>query len=651
MSKKILGIDLGTSTSSMAIMEGGQATIIPNAEGTRTTPSIVAFTKTGERLVGQAAKRQAVTNPKNTINSIKRFIGRKFSEVQEEIKLVPYEVVEGPNGDCRVKIDDKLYSPEEISAMILQKLKTDAESYLGETITEAVITVPAYFNDSQRQSTKDAGKIAGFDVKRIINEPTAASLAYGLDKNINQNIAVYDFGGGTADFSILDVGDGVFEVMSTNGDTHLGGDDIDQAIMSWVLSEFKKENPNNDLTKDNMALQRIREAAEKAKIELSTTSTTEINLPFITADATGPKHIILTLTKANFEKLVDPIVERTVKPCKLALSDANLTKVDEVILVGGQTRSPIIQAKAKEIFGIEPNRGVNPDECVALGAAIQGGILAGDVKDVLLLDVTPLTLGIMTMGEISTPIIERNTTIPTKKSQIFSTAVDNQPGVDIVITQGERKFAKDNKMLGNFQLSGIPPAPRGVPQIEVTFDIDANGILNVSAKDLGTQKEQKITITSSSGLSKEEIEKMCKDAEEHAAEDEKRKDVVDTKNQAESAIYQIEKQINENKDKIAEDKIKSVQEAVDALKETLKKEDDNTEELKTKTQDLMTKAMIIGQELYSQSNPSGTTSNPFNGTGMEDMFKQATDTQCSDSDFSNESTTEVKPENVKTEDK
>ncbi len=595
---KVLGIDLGTTNSCMAVMEGGQPTVIPNAEGARTTPSIVAFTKNGERLVGQAAKRQAVTNPKMTIYSVKRFMGRKFDEVANEVDLVPYEIVKAANGDAHIKVGEKTYSPPEISAMILQKLKADAEAFLGETITEAVITVPAYFNDSQRQATKDAGRIAGLDVKRIINEPTAASLAYGLDKKKDEKIAVYDFGGGTFDVSILDIGDGVFEVMATNGDTHLGGDDLDQAIMRWMIDDFKREN-SIDLSNDGMAIQRLREAAEKAKIELSSASTSEINLPFITADATGPKHMQLTLTRAKLEELSDTLIQRTVGPCRNCLRDADISSVDEVVLVGGQTRMPRLQEQAKEIFGKEPNKGVNPDEVVALGAATQGGILKGEVKDVLLLDVTPLTLGIMTMGGISTPLIERNTTIPTKKSEIFSTAADNQPGVEIVVLQGERKMANDNKRIGNFMLDGIAPAPRGVPQIEVTFDIDANGILNVSAKDLGTGKEQKITITASSGLSKEEVERMRKDAEAHAAEDEKRKEEIEERNQADSAVYQTEKALKENGDKIPADKKAPVEAALAELKDALKGTD--TAAIKAKKEALMEKVQVIGQELYSQA--------------------------------------------------
>lgn len=631
---KVLGIDLGTTNSCMAVMEGGQPTVIPNAEGARTTPSIVAFTKNGERLVGQAAKRQAVTNPKMTIYSIKRFMGRKYDEVAQEIDLVPYEVVKAANGDAHVKVGDKTYSPPEISAMILQKLKTDAEAFLGEKITEAVITVPAYFNDSQRQATKDAGRIAGLDVKRIINEPTAASLAYGLDKKKDEKIAVYDFGGGTFDVSILDIGDGVFEVMATNGDTHLGGDDLDQAIMRWMVDDFKAAN-GIDLSKDEMALQRLREAAEKAKIELSSAVNSEINLPFITADATGPKHLQLTLTRAKLEQLSESLVQRTMTPCRNCMRDAGITSVDEVVLVGGQTRMPRLQEQAKELFGKEPHKGVNPDEVVAVGASIQGGILKGEVKDVLLLDVTPLTLGIETLGGICTPLIERNTTIPTKKSEIFSTAADNQPGVEIVVLQGERKMANDNKQIGRFKLDGIPPAPRGVPQIEVTFDIDANGILNVSAKDLGTGKEQKITITASSGLSKEEVERMRKDAEAHAAEDEKRKEEIDERNQADSAVYQTEKALKEAGDKITADKKAPVEKALEELKDALKGSD--TSSIKAKREALMQAVQVIGQELYahSQSAQSAAGAQPGAGTPppQGDASSKKKDDDVIDGDF------------------
>ncbi len=601
---KVLGIDLGTTNSCMAIMEGGQPVVLPNAEGARTTPSIVAFTKSGERLVGQAAKRQAVTNPRNTIYSIKRFMGRKYEEMAREIALVPYEVVRAANGDAHVKAGGKTYSPPEISAMILQKLKADAEAYLGEKITQAVITVPAYFNDSQRQATKDAGHIAGLEVLRIINEPTAASLAYGLDKKKDEKIAVYDFGGGTFDISILDIGDGVFEVKATNGDTHLGGDDIDQAIMQWIIAEFKKDQ-GIDLSRDDMALQRLREAAEKAKCELSTAQTSDINLPFITADAGGPKHLAMTLTRAKLEQLAEPFIQRTVEPCRNCLRDAGLEKVDEVVLVGGQTRMPAIQEKARALFGREPHKGVNPDEVVAVGAAIQGGILKGEVKDVLLLDVTPLTLGIETLGGIATPLIERNTTIPTRKSEIFSTATDNQSSVEIVVLQGERKMAADNKQIGRFKLDGIPPAPRGVPQIEVTFDIDANGILHVSAKDLGTGKEQKITITASSGLTKEEIERMRRDAELHAAEDNRRREEVETRNQAEHLAYQAGKLLGESGDKVPADKKAAVESALQGLNDVLKRTTAGIDEIK-RAQESLTQAMqAMTQELYQQRGAPG----------------------------------------------
>ena len=596
---KVLGIDLGTTNSCMAVMEGGEATVIPNKEGQRTTPSIVAFTKTGEILVGQAAKRQAVTNPKSTIYSIKRFIGRRFDEMTDEIKMMPYEVVQAPNGDAAVKVGEKTYTAQEISAMVLRKLKEDAEAFLGEKITEAVITVPAYFNDQQRQATKDAGKIAGLDVKRIVNEPTAASLAYGLDKKKNEKIAVYDFGGGTFDISVLDIGDGVFEVKATNGDTHLGGDDLDQAIMKWMIENFKAEQ-GIDLSQDMMALQRLKEEAEKAKCALSSATTYDINLPFITADATGPKHLTASLNKAKLEQLTMDLVNRTSEPCRKCMSDAELSSVDEVVLVGGQTRMPLIQEKAKSLFGKEPHKGVNPDEVVAMGAAIQGGILKGEVKDVLLLDVTPLTLGIETLGGVLTPLIERNTTIPTKKSQVFSTAADNQPAVTISVFQGDRKMARDNKSLGNFNLDGIPPAPRGVPQIEVTFDIDANGILNVSAKDLGTQKEQKITITAAGGLSKEEIEKMRKDAEAHAAEDEKRHEEVEARNKADGLAFQVEKTLKDAGDKIAADKKAPVEAALKALKDELAKQPPApVADIKAKEEALMKAMEPVAQEMYA----------------------------------------------------
>jgi len=607
---KVLGIDLGTTNSCMSVMEGGEPVVIPNAEGHRTTPSIVAFTKSGERLVGQAAKRQAVTNPKNTIYSIKRFMGRRYEEMAQEISMVPYDVERAANGDAHVKVGDKVYSPPEISAMILQKLKVDAEAFLGQTITQAVITVPAYFNDSQRQATKDAGRIAGLEVLRIINEPTAASLAYGLDKKKDEKIAVYDFGGGTFDISVLDIGDGVFEVKATNGDTRLGGDDLDQAVMNYMIDEFKKEN-GIDISKDMMALQRLKEAAEKAKCELSSSTSSEINLPFITADNTGPKHLTLTLSRAKLEQLTSSLIERTTQPCRNCLRDAGLSSVDEVVLVGGQTRMPRLQETVKELFGKEPHKGVNPDEVVAVGAAIQGGILKGEVKDVLLLDVTPLTLGIETLGGVMTPLIERNATIPTKKSEIFSTAADNQPSVEIHVLQGERKMAGDNKTIGKFHLDGIPPAPRGRPQVEVTFDLDANGILNVSAKDLGTGKEQKITITASSGLGKEEIERMRKDAEIHASEDAKRREEVETRNHAENLCYQVEKMVSENADKIPAETKAPVEKAVADLKESLK--GGSIDEIKAR-QEALTKAMDeVTKGMYSQQAPGQTGADAAGG--------------------------------------
>ncbi len=601
---KVIGIDLGTTNSAVAVMEAGEPTIISNAEGGRTTPSVVAVNKAGERLVGQVAKRQAVTNPDNTIFSIKRLMGRKYDEPSAEYdrKMLPYKISKAANGDANVKMGDKDYSPPEISAMILQKLKTDAEAYLGEKVTEAVITVPAYFNDSQRQATKDAGKIAGLEVLRIVNEPTAASLAYGLDKKQDETIAVYDLGGGTFDISILELGEGTFKVESTNGDTHLGGDDFDQRVMDWLCDEFKKDQ-GIDLRTDKMALQRLKEAAEKAKTELSTVQQTEVNLPFVTADASGPKHLNITLTRAKLEQLVMDLVEKTIEPCKQALTDAekSASQIDEVILVGGQTRMPLVQQKVQEYFGKEPHKGVNPDEVVAIGAAIQAGVLKGDVKDVLLLDVTPLTLGIETLGAVATPLIPRNTTIPTAKSQIFSTAADNQPSVEIHVLQGERPMAADNRTLGRFMLDGILPAPRGMPQIEVTFDIDANGILNVRAQDKGTGKEQKITITASSGLSKDEVDKMQKEAEMHASEDTKRREEIEAKNMADTLAYQAEKLLRDNKDKVPAELNTEAEEKIAAVKSALNGED--TEAIKKATEELNETMQKIGQAVYQAQQP------------------------------------------------
>jgi molecular chaperone DnaK len=571
---KIIGIDLGTTNSVVAVMEGGEPVVITNPEGGRLTPSVVAFTKTGERLVGQVAKRQAVTNPENTIFSIKRFMGRKFDEVNEEMKMVPYQVVRASNGDARLSANGKEYSPQEISSMILQKLKQAAEEYLGQPVTKAVITVPAYFNDAQRQATKDAGQIAGLEVMRIVNEPTAAALAYGLDKKKDETIAVYDFGGGTFDISILEVGEGVVEVKATNGDTHLGGDNLDQRIIDWIITEFKKSE-GIDLGKDRMALQRLKEGAEKAKMELSTVMETDLNLPFITADQTGPKHLQMKLTRAKFEQLVEDLLQKTVGPTKQALSDAGLdpSKIEEVVLVGGSTRIPKVQQIVKELFGREPHKGVNPDEVVAVGAAVQAGVLAGDVKDLLLLDVTPLSLGIETLGGVMTTLITRNTTIPTRKSEIFSTAADNQTSVEVHVLQGERPLARDNRTLGRFHLVGLPPAPRGVPQVEVTFDIDANGIVNVSAKDLGTGKEQKITITASSGLNKDEVARMMREAEAHSDDDKKRREEIEARNKADQAVYGAERMIKDAGDKLSATDRQAVETASEAVKKAIETTD------------------------------------------------------------------------------
>jgi molecular chaperone DnaK len=612
---KVIGIDLGTTNSCVAIMSGGDPVVIANAEGNRTTPSVVGFTEKGERLVGQIAKRQAITNPENTVYSIKRLIGRKYDakEVREALKRLPYKVVSAPNGDAHVEIRGKRYSPAEISAMILQKMKQTAEDYLGEPVTEAVITVPAYFDDSQRQATKDAGQIAGLNVLRIINEPTAASLAYGLDKKKDERISVYDLGGGTFDISILEIGDGVFEVKSTNGDTFLGGDDFDLRVMDWLVEEFKKDQ-GIDLKKDRMALQRLKEAAERAKIELSSSQETDINLPFITADASGPKHLVMKLTRAKLEQLVDDLVQRTIEPCKKALADAGITAkdVDEVVLVGGMTRMPKVIQLVREFFGKEPHKGVNPDEVVAVGAAIQGGVLKGEVKDVLLLDVTPLTLGIETLGGVFTRLIERNTTIPTKKSQIFSTAADGQTAVTINVLQGEREMAADNKSLGHFDLVGIPPAPRGVPQIEVTFDIDANGIVHVGAKDLATQKEQSIRITASSGLNKDEIDKMVKDAQAHAAEDKKKRELVEVRNEADNRIYGIEKLLSEHGDKISEEDRNKIKEEIVATRKAM--EGNDLDAIRTATQNLVRASQKIGEEMYKKTASSGAGASEAGGS-------------------------------------
>ena len=617
MAGKVIGIDLGTTNSVVAVMEGGEPTVIVNQEGARTTPSVVAFTKDGERLVGQVAKRQSVTNPENTIFSIKRFMGRKFTEVAEEAQRVPYKVVKAVNGDAWVEIRGQQYSPPEISALILRKLKEAAEAYLGGSVTDAVITVPAYFNDAQRQATKDAGRIAGLEVRRIINEPTAAALAYGLDKKNDETIVVYDFGGGTFDISVLEVGEGIVEVKATNGDTHLGGDDLDQRAIEWIVAEFKKSD-GIDLGKDRMALQRLKEAAEKAKIELSTVTETDINLPFITADQTGPKHLQLKLSRAKLEQLVDDLLQWTQGPVKQALADAGVEAkdIDEVVLVGGSTRMPKVQQMVKDAFGKEPHKGVNPDEVVAIGAAVQGGVLAGDVKEVLLLDVTPLSLGIETLGGVMTTLIPRNTTIPTRKSELFSTASDNQPSVDVHVLQGERPLARDNRTLGRFQLVGIPPAPRGVPQIEVAFDVDANGIVNVSAKDQATGKEQKITITASSGLSKDEVDRMVKEAQSHAAEDQQRRELIDARNEADALAYSVEKAVNQQRIRVPVGELSRIESAIAELRSVAQRDD--VQAIKRKIADVQREAQTLAELASRAQAPQSARAPGRGGSTVQD---------------------------------